>query len=150
MRLKPIRLLFMMTSMLIVFSAFSNETKPVLIIITNKNVDVTSLAEVRGLYTLKQKYLANDKRAQLTTQFASSDATFAFTEAVFGLYPYQLQRIWDTAVFSGRGKAPRVYNNQNELIEYMINTENTIGYALVSAQQVEKLKESVNVFSITK
>ncbi len=51
-----------------------------------------------------------------------------FCKTVLGVFPYQLQRTWDSLVYSGTGQAPLQVKSVAEMKEKIINTPGSIGY----------------------
>ena len=51
-----------------------------------------------------------------------------FSKQVLNVFPHQLRRAWNKAVFSGSGQAPRVLENKEEMLEKISNTLGAIGY----------------------
>ena len=51
-----------------------------------------------------------------------------FVKQELGLFPYQLIKIWDRAVFSGAGQSPIVVANHREMLERVKSTAGAIGY----------------------
>jgi hypothetical protein len=52
-----------------------------------------------------------------------------FANAVLGLYPYQLRRVWDRQLFSGTGQAPTTVASEEEMIRRVAATPGAVGYA---------------------
>jgi len=51
-----------------------------------------------------------------------------FCKLVLGVFPYQLQRTWDSLVYSGTGQAPLQVKSIAEMKEKIKNTPGSIGY----------------------
>ena len=52
-----------------------------------------------------------------------------FSKEKLGIFPYQLDRIWQKLTFSGLGAAPIVIQTPEELINAVLTTPGAIGYA---------------------
>lgn len=51
-----------------------------------------------------------------------------FSKLVLNVFPHQLRRAWNKAVFSGSGQAPRELEKNEDMIEKIGNTPGAIGY----------------------
>ncbi len=51
-----------------------------------------------------------------------------FSKLVLNVFPHQLRRAWNKAVFSGSGQAPRVLETKDDMVEKISNTPGAIGY----------------------
>ncbi len=51
-----------------------------------------------------------------------------FVKQVLGIFPYQLEKAWRNAVFSGAGWSPTVVKDQREMLEMVGSTVGAIGY----------------------
>ena len=51
-----------------------------------------------------------------------------FANAVLGLFPYQLRRVWDRQIFSGTGQVPSTVANEAEMIRRVSTTPGALGY----------------------
>ena len=58
----------------------------------------------------------------------NSPARIVFNTKVLGLTESRVQSYWAQMRFTGRKKPPKQVNSQLELIEFLINTPNSIGY----------------------
>lgn len=66
-----------------------------------------------------------------------------FSKQVLNVFPHQLRRAWNKAVFSGSGQAPRQLESIKEMIEKISNTPGAIGYLY----KVE-LNENIKILTI--
>lgn len=53
-----------------------------------------------------------------------------FSKEVLGIFPYQLDRIWDKLTYSGIGTAPIAVDSVEALFEAVKNTPGAIGYGV--------------------
>lgn len=119
-----------------------------LVIVTSKSNESLTLQDVKRLYSLKQKFLPNNKRAKLIMLPLDEATTLQFSQNLYGLYPYQLQRIWDRAVFSGRGKAPTIKENTLDMLSFIDENNDALGYMIVNEAQKTRMEESYHVLSL--
>jgi len=119
-----------------------------LIILASDNIETISLEAISNLYTFRQKLMPNNQRAQLTSLPLNSKHMISFTQEFFNYYPYQLKRIWDQAIFSGKARRPKQFNNIESLLYFIKNNNNAIGYLLIDTTALPQIKETYNVIAI--
>lgn len=51
-----------------------------------------------------------------------------FSKQILNVFPHQLRRAWNKAVFSGSGQAPIELDNNTEMIQKLEKTPGAIGY----------------------
>jgi hypothetical protein len=127
-------------------SALSDDKK--LIVIASDNIKIISLEAISNLYTFRQKLMPNSQRAQLTSMPLNSEDSIDFTQKFFKYYPYQLKRIWDQAIFSGKARRPKQFDTSDELLIFIKDNDNAIGYILIKTSEILKVKETYNVIAI--
>lgn len=127
-------------------SVLANEKK--LIILASDNIDTLSLDSISNLYAFRQKLMPNNQRAQLTSLPINSEDTIGFTQKFFNYYPYQLKRIWDQAIFSGKARRPKQFDNGSELLSFIKENDNVIGYLMIEVSNLPQVKETYNVIAI--
>lgn len=118
-----------------------------IVIIANKHIASLSQQQVYRLFSLRQKLLPNNIPVKLVVQPLSAPITQHFTHKVFDLYPYQLKRMWDRQVFSGKAESPKVIQSETELIEFIIGTPNALGYVSNSSELLSKYQGEINVIT---
>lgn len=119
-----------------------------LIILASNNIETISLEAISNLYTFRQKLMPNSERVQLTSLPLNSEDTIGFTQKFFNYYPYQLKRIWDQAIFSGKARRPKSFDNAEDLLAFIKNNDNAIGYLIIKTSELTQLKEMYNVIAI--
>ena len=119
----------------------------VLIILASDNVQPLNVETITNLYSFRQKFMPNTQKAKLTYLPFSSEDTIQFTQKMFNYYPYQLKRIWDQAVFSGKAHSPRQFKQKSDLLHFIKTNENVIGYSLISSSDLIEIKEKYNVIT---
>ncbi|MCH9697155.1 MAG: substrate-binding domain-containing protein [Gammaproteobacteria bacterium] len=66
-----------------------------------------------------------------------------FSKKILHVFPHQLRRIWNNAVFSGSGQAPIVLNSQEEMIDKVANTPGAIGFV-----STNNLTENIKILQV--
>ena len=127
-------------------SALADEKK--LIILASDNIETISLETISNLYAFRQKLMPNNQRALLTSLPINSEDTIGFTQKFFNYYPYQLKRIWDQAIFSGKARRPKQFDNKDDLLDFIKSNNNAIGYLIIEKSELRQVKEAYNVIAI--
>jgi hypothetical protein len=66
-----------------------------------------------------------------------------FSKKILNVFPHQLRRIWNNAVFSGSGQAPITLNSVEEMKEKIATTPGSIGYLTT-----DELDDNIKVLDI--
>lgn len=99
------------------------------VIITNENVPVSTLAAA----DLKQIFLGNkttwDNGDKITFVVQDgSDTSDTFLKTYVQKSASQYDNYWKKQVFTGKGKAPKSFSSEQELIQFVSQTPGSIGY----------------------
>ncbi|MFW1678383.1 hypothetical protein ACFVYJ_11465 [Pontibacter sp. JAM-7] len=73
----------------------------------------------------------------LPEQFPSNDQII---KSQLGIFPYQLQNIWDRLVFSGAGQAPVVVASPQDMLEKISSVPGAIGYTTATITGEQNVK----------
>lgn len=128
-------------------SSTSFAENKVVIIIASDNVEKISLETVSNLYSFRQRFISNSQRIKLTYLPLSSEDTVMFTQKVFNYYPYQLKRIWDRLIFSGKASPPKLFEEEKTLLEFIKSNNNIIGYLYIEESELSARKGKYNVIT---
>lgn len=127
----------------------SPEQENKLLVIISHSKNIVSLADVKRLFSLSKKLLPDGDRASLAMLPMEAHETVEVFRFLLGTYPYQMQRKWDRAMFSGKGTAPQVFEDSLQLMTFVAENKGAIGYISVPNQAaLMTLKETVNVIAI--
>jgi ABC-type phosphate transport system substrate-binding protein len=98
-------------------------------IIANPNLSIDSLSkhELKNIY-LGKKTRWNDGDRIIFVIYESGDVHEKFLKMYIGKSVSQFNNYWKRIVFTGKGKFPRKFNNENELLTFIDETPNAIGY----------------------
>jgi len=114
-------------------------------IIVNANVDKSlSLNTLRSIYSMRLKTWDDGTGITVFILDPFGEAHRKFSLEVLGVFPYQLQRIWDVLVFSGTGQAPVVVETEEKMIAKVKSTPGSIGYVIESEVPSNVKKINVN------
>ncbi|MBK1716574.1 hypothetical protein [Thiocystis violacea] len=113
-------------------------------LIVNRSAGVESLTrnEARLYLTMRLKHWPDGTEVRLFV-LPDNDALHQhFVNAILGLYPYQLRRVWDRQIFTGTGQAPILVNSREEMLRRVASTPGGLGYTdgLVSNPAVHTIE----------
>lgn len=99
-------------------------------IIVNPSVQKSpmTLNKVRSIFTMRQKYWPSGGKIHVFTLADGHQLHKQFTKNKLSMFPHQLRRVWDRIIFSGTGQTPVVLNSEEEMLERITNTVDSIGY----------------------
>jgi len=100
-------------------------------VITNDSVEQNSLttSQLRRIFTMRQTYWADNQSITIFVLPNQHALHKSFSKERLEIYPYQLERIWNKLTYSGLGVAPTVVKNPEALIQAVLSTPGSIGYA---------------------
>ena len=99
-------------------------------IVVNTSVPKTpyTLADTRAVFMMHQRFWPNGERIKVFVLADSDPLHKDFVKTNLKMYPHQLRRVWDRMSFSGTGIAPTLLYSEQEMIDKIANTPNSIGY----------------------
>ncbi len=99
-------------------------------VVVNKTVPAyeNSIADIRAIFTLKKRAWPNGKAIQVYTLADGNPLHVSFVKNILHMLPYHMRRIWDRVIFSGTGAPPIELNSEEEMIDKVAQTPNSIGY----------------------
>lgn len=99
-------------------------------IIVNQTVPVGrySLMDTRAIFAMRQRYWPNGEQIKVFTLADTSPLHKEFVKKNLNMFPHQLRRAWDRMIYSGTGVAPIQLDSEQEMIDRIARTPNSIGY----------------------
>lgn len=99
-------------------------------VVVNKSVTTNenNVEDIRAIFTLKKRVWADGKAIQVYTLADDNPVHVSFVKHVLHMLPYHIRRIWDRMTFSGMGNPPIELNSEQEMIEKISETPDSIGY----------------------
>jgi|GEM_PF-1042613 len=128
-------------------NVFAGENKSVkkleFYIIANKSIefDAVNYSELKDLYLGRNRKIKGEYI--LPAMYADSDCFRAFLKKVLSLDKREFDVIWKKAIFTGRGKPPKIFRSMEEIVNYVTVTRNAIGIV-----DKEYLSENVKVLKV--
>ncbi len=119
------------------------------LLVANSGVPGEGLSknDVRAIFLGKKSVVAGQNVVIVT--LASGDAHKNFLKSVVGKTPSQFSSHWKKIVFTGKGKMPKSFKTNEELLAFVSNTKGAIGYAGAGAASDSRVKGgSVKIMKI--
>lgn len=110
---------------------------PPRVIINNPVVPDISEQFLREVFSGKMRHWPDGKLIKVIVLKADSPLHQAFIQQRLRMFPYQVQRLWNKRIYSGRADPPIVVNDINAMRTTVVNTPGAIGY-LPSVASAEK------------
>lgn len=110
-------------------------------IVVNQTVPVAdySAADIRAIFTMQKRFWPNKRQIKVYTLSDNNPIHKDFVKNDLNMFPHQIRRIWDRRTYSGTGAAPVELDSEQEMIEKIANTPDSIGY-LSSKHDNEKIR----------
>lgn len=98
-------------------------------IILNKSIPENSLtnAEIGNIFLGKKTTWSNNNKITFVI-LADGDTHKQFVRTYLNKSQSQFRNYWKQMLFTGKGIIPQTFTNEEKLIEYVSQNENTIGY----------------------
>lgn len=99
-------------------------------IVVNKSVPNASYssADIRAVFTMQKRFWSNNRQIKVYTLSDGNPLHKDFVKNKLGMFPHQIRRIWDRITYSGTGTEPIELDSEQEMIDKIANTPNSIGY----------------------
>ncbi len=106
-----------------------------IVIISNKNVAESSLSgeEIKNIFLFKKKKWANSQSIDFVV-LKDGAVHKEFLKKYAKKTPSQFKRYFKTLVFTGKGKPPKSFATEKELVGYVAATDGAIGYVSAGAK----------------
>lgn len=88
-----------------------------------------STGQIRAIFSMKQNSWPNGQPIRVYVLDKDNSLHKSFCTSVLGLFPYQLERIWNRLVFSGVAEFPNVVSTEAEMVYKLTTEPGAIGYA---------------------
>lgn len=101
-----------------------------IVVVTSISSDVESLDKksVKNVFLGKKKFLSNGARIIVVDQAKESEVFAPFYITAIGKRPSQLSKYRVKRIFTGEIQAPKKVSSSMELVRFLKNHKNSIGY----------------------
>ncbi len=138
------RKFFYVLFLVTLISVFSHTSGSVfaadIVVIGSKDLAINSLTkeEVKNIFLgVTTKW--PDKRKIYFVTMKGSDAHKVFLKKYIRKSPSQFRAFWKKKLFTGKGKMPKMLNTEQEIVDYLAQTDGAIGY-VSSATPMDNFK----------
>ena len=99
-------------------------------VIAHKSVNLSQLnvGQVRRIFSMRQSSWSNGQNITVFVLANDHKTHIAFTTKTLGVFPYQLERVWNKLVYSGLGEQPIRVSSESEMIKRIQELPGAIGY----------------------
>lgn len=147
------RLKFNLTIILICLSSWaapvlSDENTPQLIVRTVVNAELSqdsiSKQGLRAIFKMRLKRWNDGTPIRVFVLEDRHDLHRNFCKQVLNIFPHQIRRIWNQAIYSGSGQAPTLLKSKQEMLDTIASTPGAIGY-----MNTDDLTEGIKLLNFT-
>lgn len=119
----------------------SEESSEDIIIIANKNVPENTLtqAEIKSIFLGEKSQWSNGRKIFFVL-LKDYEVHNKFLSEYIGKSVTQYNNHWKKLVFIGRGRTPTFFNTADQVLDYVTNTEDAIGYIPASGMDSNRVK----------
>lgn len=98
-------------------------------VVVNKSVSISyTKADIRAIFCMQKRHWSNNRQIKVYTLPDSSLLHKNFAVNILNMLPYHIRKIWDRMTFSGTGIAPIELESEQEMIDKIATTPDSIGY----------------------
>lgn len=113
-----------------------------LVVIVNKANDITTLSkeDVKKIFLGKKKRFESGEKVKTADYRKGRSVRALFYRKIANKAVKDIDTYWYRLVFTGKGIPPKAFSSSGDMIEYVSENENAIGYVKVS-QLSTKIKK---------
>ncbi len=122
--------IFIAVTLMYFFSQLIDNVQADIIIVANPGfkADTISINKLKKLWLGKTKKISSIGRVHIIDQAEYNDSTRLFYQKIIKKKPKQVKAYWAKLQFIGKGFPPRILQNDNAVIKWLLKTKNGIGY----------------------
>jgi ABC-type phosphate transport system substrate-binding protein len=137
-------MLFIGLSCLLLVTLSVSSQVPAIQVVVNPSVEAKDInvEQIRRIFSMRQTTWPNDQTITVYVLASQHQTHQVFSTKVLGMFPYQLDRIWNKLVYSGLGTEPIKVQTEQEMLERVSQIPGAIGYVMqqVNGNNVNVLK----------
>ena len=121
---------------LVIAAPFSVKSQaPQVQVIANVSVELNELSasQVRRIFSMRQISWPDQQAIVVYVLDNRNEVHQMFAKQVLGMFPYQLERMWNKLAFSGLGEKPNKVKNEQEMLEKIRQQPGAVGYVMFSS-----------------
>jgi ABC-type phosphate transport system substrate-binding protein len=100
------------------------------VVVANKNVSQSALSadNLKAIFLGQMTTWQNGAKLEFVTLKDNSEVHEEFLKKFIGRSPAQFGNYWKQQVFTGKGRMPKQFDSESQLIDFVSSTEGAIGY----------------------
>ncbi|MEC8009676.1 MAG: phosphate ABC transporter substrate-binding protein [Pseudomonadota bacterium] len=112
------------------------------VIVHPENKSVINQDMIQNLFMGRSHHFSNGSEATPVNQQDNSSVRKEFELKALGRADYQMKQYWSKLIFTGKAVPPAILNNDQDIIEFVSEHKDAIGYinAQTSSQGVKIIK----------
>jgi ABC-type phosphate transport system substrate-binding protein len=129
----------------VAFAAHSQATAMRVVVNPSVEPKILTVEQMRRIFSMRQTTWSNGQAITVYVLSSQHLTHQAFSKKVLGMFPYQLDRIWNKLVYSGLGEEPIKVQSEQEMLDRISQKPGAIGYV---TQQIND--NNVNFINVLK
>lgn len=126
-----LRLAFHLLLTLTLFAAGvsrADDERYVFVVVSGHSVKALDQKTLRAIFSMRLQSWEDGSKVHVFVLPDDDAIHRQFVREVLHMYPHQLRRSWDRAIYSGMGEAPEVVASEEEMTRRLIANPGSIGY----------------------
>lgn len=120
--------LLLILSLLAAGAGRAEDERYVFVVVSGQQVQSLDQKTLRAIFSMRLQSWKDGSKVHVFV-LPDDDATHRqFVREILRMYPHQLRRSWDRAIYSGMGEAPQVVASEEEMTRRLIANPGSIGY----------------------
>ncbi|GGZ51118.1 hypothetical protein [Paraglaciecola chathamensis] len=124
------RLLLALVMLFGVHHTYADQAKVRVIVNDNVNINALSESRVRWIFSMRQTTWEDGSAIKVYVLHEQDPIHQHFCKNVLGMFPYQLERMWNKLAYSGLGEKPILVDDSQDMIEMVSQEPGAIGYVI--------------------
>ena len=138
---------FVLLFAVFVQTGFPDEQKGAVVIIGSSNIPQRSLSKMDIQHIFLGKKTKADSTKITFVTLKGGDIHEIFLREYLSRTPAQYTKYWKKLIFTGQGNAPKAFETEEDLVEYVRTNEGVIGY--ISANTAKNIgNENLQQFTV--
>lgn len=123
---------YLICLLFVAFSAGSEVRAVQVVVHASNDTENIRVEQIRRIFSMRQTVWSKGQAITVYVLPNEHQIHQLFSTQVLGMFPYQLNRIWNKLVYSGLGEEPIKVQSEQEMLERVSQTPGAIGYVMQS------------------
>ncbi len=125
--------------------ALANESKTVVIAHAENKAEKFSKDEIKKIFLGKRTKWDDDRKIIFVT-LSTGPIHKEFLKTYVGKTPAQYNKYWKKQIFTGKGKPPKSFKTEKQLLDYVSKTKGALGY--ISRKTLSNKSNKIQIIKI--